>query len=482
MSASSLREKIVKNLTRRVGDRHLEHLSVIARKTLQSTRGSQLLSIKDEDLEVLFKDFEVIYGSDLSHLKSEYLEGIRTTLKKAHKPLPKALQTKFWKDLMIAKGFNWKVSLVYVGGKFNNVNQKLANFNKKFGIKHQLWGDGKLDNIKGYNARSKETSGFKDRYQLDHGTEGTGVSLLAAGGSVGRMASHVDFDLFQEEFDKSLTQHLGKLRRNRKPIPEEIMSGMKTRIIDIVTNWEQFVGIGGDMVFKVGVILTPKPTEVNKGQSPLEKQEIRALLSAAEEVLTKIAPLEYMKMRGSSSFEEKATKIVEDALLKKLRGKKNVKIQKPRNNTKLKTSTKVNSTTGGKKVAVPKGKSGGKYTPKTISRQLKKHTGQSNSAILALINSKLHDTLEANMREPSLVYRTGRFASSVRVHRIVSTKGGSPSMLYSYMMNPYHVFSAAGSAPWNMPPDRHPEKIIERAIREIASELAIGRFFVKRIN
>ena len=51
--------------------------------------------------------------------------------------------------------------------------------------------------------------------------------------------------------------------------------------------------------------------------------------------------------------------------------------------------------------------------------------------------------------------------------------------LFYYQRNPYQRFE--GSEPWADGGNRDPRKLIERSIREIAAELAIGRFYTQRI-
>ena len=85
------------------------------------------------------------------------------------------------------------------------------------------------------------------------------------------------------------------------------------------------------------------------------------------------------------------------------------------------------------------------------------------------------------MRSPALVNRTGRFANSVRLTDIIQTPRGYPSFGYTYQKDPYEVFEmgAQGSAPWATP-DRDPRFLIDKSIREIAAQFAIGRFYTRR--
>jgi hypothetical protein len=100
---------------------------------------------------------------------------------------------------------------------------------------------------------------------------------------------------------------------------------------------------------------------------------------------------------------------------------------------------------------------------------------------IAMINKKLPDTVRKKMNAPALENRTGRFANSVKVTDIVQTPKGFPSVGYTYAKNPYEVFEMGkGSAPWASP-ERDPRKLIDASIREIAVQLAIGRFFTRRV-
>ena len=98
--------------------------------------------------------------------------------------------------------------------------------------------------------------------------------------------------------------------------------------------------------------------------------------------------------------------------------------------------------------------------------------------LVGIINQQLPRVVAQNMREPALVNRTGRFASSVRAVDMVQTPQGFPSIGYTYMKNPYQTFEqgyAQGST------DLDPRKLIDKSIREIAVQFAIGRFYTRRV-
>jgi hypothetical protein len=98
--------------------------------------------------------------------------------------------------------------------------------------------------------------------------------------------------------------------------------------------------------------------------------------------------------------------------------------------------------------------------------------------LLALINKQLPQVVAKNMQFPRLENRTGRFASSVLVTDITKTPKGYPSIGYTYQKFPYQTFEpgyAQGST------DRDPRSLIDRSIREIAVQFAIGRFYTRRV-
>ena len=85
------------------------------------------------------------------------------------------------------------------------------------------------------------------------------------------------------------------------------------------------------------------------------------------------------------------------------------------------------------------------------------------------------------MNAPALENRSGTFADSVKVTDVMQTSKGYPSIGYTYKRDPYQVFEVGtGDARWATP-ERDPRRLIDRSIREIAAEFAIGRFYTRRI-
>lgn len=100
------------------------------------------------------------------------------------------------------------------------------------------------------------------------------------------------------------------------------------------------------------------------------------------------------------------------------------------------------------------------------------------SRLLIVLNDILPQMVADNMGSPALNYRTGRFAESVRVTDIHTTKRGTPSIGYTYMKYPYQTFEpgyAQGS------PARDPRTLIDSAIRDAARGLMTAKFTTRRV-
>ena len=106
---------------------------------------------------------------------------------------------------------------------------------------------------------------------------------------------------------------------------------------------------------------------------------------------------------------------------------------------------------------------------------------QEFSRLPALINAKLGQTVMSNMGDPALVNRTGAFASSARVTSVSGGARGVANIDYTYNKDPYEVFEMGGRGrvPWATE-GRDPRTVIEKSIREIAFEMALGALTTRR--
>ena len=97
--------------------------------------------------------------------------------------------------------------------------------------------------------------------------------------------------------------------------------------------------------------------------------------------------------------------------------------------------------------------------------------------LLAILNSQVQDVVSANMgdgtRKDILNYRTGRFASTIKIDHLTQSRDGLISVFYSYMKNPYATFSAGGKQ--QSPKTRDPKLLIGRSIRDIASQVVANK-------
>lgn len=93
------------------------------------------------------------------------------------------------------------------------------------------------------------------------------------------------------------------------------------------------------------------------------------------------------------------------------------------------------------------------------------------ASLQVLLDLMLEKQVEKNMgdgsREDILNYRSGRFAKSAKVERLVQSKSGLITAFYTYMKYPYQTFEpgfAQGS-----PLSRNPKLLISKSIHELAA-------------
>lgn len=145
------------------------------------------------------------------------------------------------------------------------------------------------------------------------------------------------------------------------------------------------------------------------------------------------------------------------------------------------TGSKQVQTKGEKKIAYRREAGLAAKSLSKMKSRKKKARAISPFSYMAMINKKLSQTVRKNMGPPGFQNQSGRFANSVKVQDVNMTKQGHPSFGYTYAKNPYQVFEVGeGAAPWATS-QRDPRKLIDKSIREVAAELAIGRFYTRRL-
>ena len=204
------------------------------------------------------------------------------------------------------------------------------------------------------------------------------------------------------------------------------------------------------------------------------------IVGQLEPLLTEYAKtVEWTKEKGSRTFEEDARNAVRALTLLQLSKGKKVK-SKGNKTADTRPARDADVTAKGRK----KPSSKGSRTPKAKqkAKQGKASKPQFSSLnLLAIVNNKLSATVEKNMGAPRMENRTGKFANSVRITEVSQTNQGFLSFGYTYAKNPYQVFEVGtGAAPWATS-ERDPRKLIDGSIREIAANLALGRFYTRRV-
>lgn len=183
---------------------------------------------------------------------------------------------------------------------------------------------------------------------------------------------------------------------------------------------------------------------------------------------------------GSDSYVSRVDKTVRKAFFTHLTGK-NVKVTKTSTKIVLPFQGKISKSVGN---SVRNAVTSKKQKQKRSRGAGINQNTPSNSAqplmLMALINQQLPQTVRKNMREPGLVNRTGTFADSVRMSDVMTTPQGFPSFGYTYQKDPYQVFEQGSGDPRWSTQQRDPRTIINKSIREIAAQYAVGRFFTRR--
>ena len=181
--------------------------------------------------------------------------------------------------------------------------------------------------------------------------------------------------------------------------------------------------------------------------------------SHEEKELHKKATKDLVKVLEKIAVEEptspSSVKAVSDAVTRQLKGKK----PKTKRSKSKATVVYKNPKKGKERKAKPK-----------VVMPLRTNKGKFTSAmnIQAILDQRIKQQVQDNMGEGgALVNRTGRFASSVTVEKVMQSRQGVLTAFYTYMKAPYQTFER-GFAQGSL--RRDPRKLISRSIREIAAE------------
>lgn len=226
----------------------------------------------------------------------------------------------------------------------------------------------------------------------------------------------------------------------------------------------------------VGLEMLPR----SKNPAGVEDYDLNKLLPKVEKAVRKYVEKQNIQnLPGSKSIEENAVDVTTYMVLKTLSKSKHAKVVTPLKKPKGRKKRKLNDSKNYKgiqtKVSTKKAKA------LKARKKVAKSSASQPLTMIALLNKELPRTVRKNMKLPGLVNRTGSFADSVKVTDISATPKGFPSVGYTYQKNPYEVFEMGnGDERWATP-ERDPRFVIDRSIREIAVQFAMGRFYTRRL-
>lgn len=405
------------------------------------------------------KGFEELVGLNASDaVVSKLVSSYRTQLKQADKNILRVKSV--GKRLATAKlniiskkigGYDpsrHEVYAVYNFGTAERIKRNIGSQYEKLTGRDSKEITGRLDK----GDRASEAGGV----QVGHGEFGHAVSTTKVLGAESVMKTKTSMQKYSNtEGYKRLESHITTYKERMN--------------VNLSIDHYQEVSARGKLKKTYTPILSSQGTGENLLDAIEEREALAELRKSMEEEYLNIVDQE-----GSRSLLQAIDDTTTYTLIKGVKIAKYKGDAKPKKVVKSKgrgkTRKTINKTA---KVGVIKGT--GAPAPKN-----KRKTKRSSTSIVNLIgvfNQQLPKTVAKNMRNPALQYQTGRFASSVRVTDINQTQQGFPSIGYTYMRNPYETFEI-GNRQGTI--ERDPRRLIEKSIREIATGMAIGRFYTRR--
>lgn len=349
------------------------------------------------------------------------------------------------------KRFQANAALKTVGAVNNKSQQDVgrANFAQTRGTLARLFPDLVAGNDLGHkNISVARVSLAAVLNSIPEGDQKTALKAL--------YAVVLEIDSLQDKDSENISTILDKVDKAAK-------SGLNVK-----TTYQKDVKVGSGKQGSIELELEPKDINRYKGYlagivSQVYKDVIEGNFNTFERFIGDRADL--LNIKGSPSMRDD----LENAFVDFIDPKKKRKSRKSSTTKRVKT----------------KGPSGVKTKkPRGAKHRAPREAVSRNSIasqplqLIGIINQQLPQVVAQNMGEPALVNRTGRFASSVRAVDIVQTPQGFPSVGYTYMKNPYQTFEQ-GYAQGSTTAD--PRKLIDKSIREIAIQFAIGRFYTRRV-
>ena len=384
----------------------------------------------------------------------------------------RAERARLWKKGLIPQGQGYLVLTYDQVRKQKNKDGELGRL-----IKPRLKNEG---------AGIQDTNALKRLGGYDYSKQGGGE---LAGGQAGHQQSvgAGGRDSKTGKKERGVGGAAAKVLNAERIIAQSKTALKDTRFEKAVTTYKNTLNltITHDQVWTKDGKLRKKYVPVLSWQESVENQRLKIMEEAAYKAFVKEME-ELARMPGSTPMDEALAKTTLHRLSpKKTKGKghttkikgsraseiKEKSVGTAKKRTKTKTTTSIIRDSGVDVSSI-------KQLTRRSPRQGPK---VSPFSYMAMINKRLPQTVRKNMGAPALENRSGAFASSVTLKDVNVTAQGFPSFGYTYAKNPYQVFEVGtGSAPWSNA-QRDPRKLIDRSIREVAAELAIGRFYTRRL-
>ena len=389
--------------------------------------------------------------------------------RKSAKPLLNTSAGKQFNKLVKSAGLEWGVDVFYIPTTFKGVRDVVQDFNEQFSEDYE---------------RTFDQGKFGGLINYDHGGDGVPSGLMGAAigaesvrqNAKGTKEAPLRRGRNKKEFDEKFKANLSSIvNKGLNSVADK--GKLKKTLLKLQMESHQLVDGQNGLVAGMSMLVTPKLKDVNLDQASEEAQIQAAYTEAYRRT---ISPNDLVNMEGSSTMLQKIAQLMVDNTVVKVSKNKNTRVKRP--------ARVANRTRSRGKADEPqsKGVKVRKLSGATFNRGSKKVTAKSQSggvspfSYVAMINKKLPQTVRKNMGAPALENISGRFANSVKVENVTQTQQGYPSFGYSYQKDPYQVFEVGSSGNWSST-RRDPRRLIDRSIREVASEFALGRFYTRRL-
>jgi hypothetical protein len=280
--------------------------------------------------------------------------------------------------------------------------------------------------------------------------------------------SLIQFDHTRPVSDTRIAASLLNTRRSGSILNElKARSYIIDEDFDVITEVISYYTKDGSKVFQIGSKIQGElrsgAQNQLEGTSDITKRKGRILKALQKAVLDVTWPTQ----KGSDSKVDEVRKRLNNAAVSS--GASGVKQKIDISQNKADTTTTVTSKTTAKPVQAF-----------TLDATLPQKSNFDFASLVQYLNSRLAPVIRSRMVGSALHNQTGRFSESAKIVSVGQTGQGYPVLEYTYQRSPYDVFDPVlGAAPWNTP-GRDPKKLIEASIREVAKNIAIKRFYVRR--